>query len=88
MVNTVELEDGEQLCLEVQDRVQKAVAPKLDWKHAHKQQEQNNARASKHKRTEASQNVSTVASVAKRHKDGGTEGLGRGSGSGKGNGGP
>ena len=53
MVNTVELEDGEQLCLEVQDRVQKEVAPKRDWKQAHKQQEVTNVKAQKRNCTDA-----------------------------------
>ena len=88
------------MCLEVQDRVQNAVAAKLDWKQAHKQQEQNNARVSKHKRTEPSQNASTInarVSKQKRHNDDDAEGLGHKRdwlgvagrpGSGNGNGGP
>ena len=53
IVNTVELEDGEQLFLEVHDRVQKAATPKRDWKHAHRQQEITNAREQRRKRTTA-----------------------------------
>ena len=53
IVNTVELEDGEHLFLEVHDRVQKAATPKRDWKHAHRQQEITNAREQRRKRTTA-----------------------------------
>ena len=37
MVNTVDLEDGEQLFLEVQDRGQKERPQTRDWKKAHRQ---------------------------------------------------
>ena len=80
MVNTVELVDGKQLCLEVQDRVQKEVSTKRDWKQAHKQQEITNAKAQKHKRTEAPHEVADKRDWL------GVAGRGRGSGTG--NGGP